>query len=253
MKNTRGFITALQTEAIGFGLVLAIWAVAALFYPAYIIPSPVTVLTSSGSYLPDDFPHHVVVTLYRVFTGFALSLFIGTGVGLLAFGKKWNDPVNSVMLALQVLPGTVIGVIFLLMFGIGNTAPILLITALVLPTITVNTINGLAKRNQALEQYLQSIRSNRSTIIKNIYLPALVPIFQSNLSLGIGLATKVVVLGEFIGAQDGLGYLLNRAQITFNMKEVFFYLVILLLFTLVFQACQSMCFSVFLKKYFYSE
>jgi ABC-type nitrate/sulfonate/bicarbonate transport system permease component len=63
----------------------------------------------------------------------------------------------------------------------------------------------------------------------------------------------VVVLGEFIGAQNGLGYLLNRARITFDMQEVFFYLLVLLSFTLVFQAAQSAFFSLFLQKYFYPE
>ena len=90
-------------------------------------------------------------------------------------------------------------------------------------------------------------------MFKLVYLPALIPVLQSNLSLGMSLAVKVVVLGEFIGAQDGLGYLLNRARITLNMQEVFLYMVILLVFTLVFQAAQSLIFSLFLEKYFYPE
>jgi NitT/TauT family transport system permease protein len=123
----------------------------------------------------------------------------------------------------------------------------------VLPTLAVNTLNGLQKRNEKLEEYLISIRSKKSAIFSNVYLPILVPVIQSNLSLGMGLAAKVVVLGEFIGAQDGLGYLLNNARIFINMKEVFFYLLILLVFSLLFQAAQSILFSVFFRKYYYAE
>jgi NitT/TauT family transport system permease protein len=253
MNTIKTFITSLRTEAAGFGLVLVIWGIGALFYPAYIIPSPVKVMTSVNEYLPQEFTRHVSLTLYRVFAGFTLSLFAGTLLGILAYSQKWVAPVNSLMLALQVLPGTILGIIFLLMFGIGSTAPILLITFLVLPTVTIITANGLAKKNLALEQYLKTIKSNRMTLLKTIYLPALIPVLQSNISLGIGLSTKVVVLGEFIGTRDGLGYLLNRAQITFNMNEVFFYLIILLLFTLIFHSLQSLVFSLFLKKYFYAE
>jgi NitT/TauT family transport system permease protein len=253
MKKTRVFITSLRNETIGFALILAAWQVTSLFYPAYIVPSPWAVLSSIGAYLPQDFFHHVSVTLYRVLCGFGLSLVVGTLIGVWAYVRKWVAQMNALSLALQVLPGTVLGVVFLLMFGLGNTGPILLITLLTLPILVINTMNGLTKKNIVLEQYLKSIRSHPSTLLKMVYIPALVPVLQSNLSLGMSMAVKVVVLAEFIGAQDGLGYLLNRARSTFDMREVFFYLVVLLLFTLIFQAFQSVFFSTFLQKYFYPE
>lgn len=253
MKPTLSFTTSLRNEAIGFGLILAAWCVSALFYPAYIIPTPWTVITSAGGSLPADLPHHLLVTLYRVLAGFSLSLLIGTVIGFAAYRKQWGGQVTSLMNALQVLPGTILGVIFLLMFGAGHLTPILLIASVVLPTVAINTYNGLSTRDLKLEEYLRSIGSNHSALMKNVYLPALVPVLQSNLSLGMGMAAKVVVLGEFIGSQDGLGFLLNTARMFLNMKEVFFYLLVLLIFTLVFQAAQTLFFSSFLSKYFLAE
>ena len=72
----------------------------------------------------------------------------------------------------------------------------------------------------SLEQYLLSAGGSRRHLVRHLYLPALIPTFQSNLSLGFGLSLKVVILGEFIGAQEGLGYLLNVAAIHFDMKAV---------------------------------
>lgn len=253
MKTTRLFITSLRNESLGLFLVVAVWGVAALFYPPYIIPSPLAVVGNVSSFLPQGFGHHLWVTTYRTLTGFSLAFVWGTLIGMLAAIKGWVKPVNSLMIALQVLPGTILGVIFLLMFGIGSLTPILLVAFLTLPTLAINTVNGLAKQSVALEQYLTSIHSNRWGRVRYLYLPALVPVIQSNLSLGMSLAVKVVVLGEFIGSQDGLGYLLNNARIFFNMKEVFFYLLVLLLFTLIFQALQSFLFSTLLKKYYYPE
>lgn len=253
MKTTRLFITSLRNEAVGFLLIVVLWGVASLFYPPYIIPSPLAVVTSISTYLPQDFSHHLWLTAFRTLTGFLLAFCAGTLIGTLAFLLGWTKPVNSLMVALQVLPGTILGVIFLLMFGIGSLTPILLVAFLTLPTLAINTVNGLSKRNVALEQYLTSIKSSRWGIVRYVYLPTLVPVIQSNLSVGMSLAVKVVVLGEFIGSQDGLGYLLNNARIFFNMKEVFFYLLVLLLFTLVFQALQSFLFSTLLKKYYYPE
>lgn len=253
MKKTRTFISSLANETVGVILILAVWGGASLVYPPYIIPTPYSVVTGFGSFLPVDFGQQVLVTLYRVLAGFLLAFFVGSLIGGLAYAWKWIKPMNSLMVALQVLPGTILGVIFLLMFGIGSTTPILLVMFLTLPTMTINTVNGLANRNINLQQYLQTIHAGKRDMLHYIYFPALVPVLQSNLSLGISLAVKVVVLGEFIGSQDGLGFLLNNARILFNMKEVFFYLLVLMLFTLVFQAIQTLFFSLFLRKYTFPE
>lgn len=253
MKPSRIFISSLLNEAVGVLLITAVWAGVSLFYPPYIIPSPAAVITGISAYLPVDFTHHLWITAYRVTAGFLIAFGIGTLSGIIAEILRLNKPVNSLMVALQVVPGTILGVIFLLMFGIGSATPILLVAVLTLPTLAINTVNGLAKRNKAQEEYLDSIRGSRWLKIRYSFIPSLIPVVQSNLSLGMSMAVKVVVLGEFIGSQDGLGYLLNHARIMFDMNEVFFYLLVLMVFTLLFQTLQSTIFSIFLRKYYYPE
>ncbi len=253
MKTSRIFISALLTEAVGILVILVIWGGVSTFYPPYIIPSPVETLKGISSELPVGLSGHLAVTLYRILTGFLIAFLLGTFGGILSMLARADKPVNSLMVALQVVPGTILGVIFLLMFGIGSATPILLVAFLTLPTLAINTTNGISKRNTGTENYLHSIKASKWQIIRYSYLPALVPVIQSNLSLGISMAVKVVVLGEFIGSQDGLGYLLNRARIIFNMQEVFFYLLLLMAFSLAFQAIQSLVFTVSLKKFAYPE
>lgn len=253
MKTSRIFISALLTEAFGVLVILAIWGGVSIFYPPYIIPSPVETLNDISEALPQNLSGHLMITLYRIFVGFLIAFIFGTSGGILAALTKAEKPVNSLMVALQVVPGTILGVIFLLMFGIGSATPILLVAFLTLPTLAINTTNGLLKRSTAAEGYLASIHASKWQIVRYSFLPALVPVLQSNLSLGISMAVKVVVLGEFIGSQDGLGYLLNHARLIFNMQEVFFYLLLLMAFSLAFQAIQSLVFTVSLKRYAYPE
>lgn len=253
MKTSRIFISALLTEAVGVLVILAIWGGVSVFYPPYIIPSPVETLSGITGALPANLTGHLMITLYRILVGFLIAFILGTAGGILASLARADKPVNSLMVALQVIPGTILGVIFLLMFGIGSATPILLVAFLTLPTLAINTINGLSKRSATAEGYLRSIHATKWQIVRYNYLPALVPVLQSNLSLGISMAVKVVVLGEFIGSQDGLGYLLNHARLIFNMQEVFFYLLLLMAFSLAFQAVQSLIFSVSLKKFVYPE
>jgi NitT/TauT family transport system permease protein len=253
MKTSRIFISALLTEAVGVLVILAVWGGVSSFYPSYIIPSPVETLSGIASVLPVDLTAHLLITLYRILIGFVIAFIFGTAGGILAALARADKPMNSLMVALQVVPGTILGVIFLLMFGIGSATPIALVAFLTLPTLAINTTNGLSKRSIANENYLRSIHASKWQIVRYSYLPALIPVLQSNLSLGISMAVKVVVLGEFIGSQNGLGYLLNHARIVFNMKEVFFYLLLLMAFSLIFQALQSLFFTISLKKYAFPE
>ncbi len=253
MKTSRIFISALLTELVGVLLILAVWGGLAIFYPPYIIPSPIEVLAGISDSVPENLISHLITTLIRTAAGFLIAFILGTLGGMLASFTKMNKAVNSMMVALQVVPGTILGVIFLIMFGIGSATPVLLVAVLTLPTLMINTINGLSKGNSTHETYLRSLHASKRQILRYIHLPKLVPVLQSNLSLGMSMAVKVVVLGEFIGSQDGLGYLLNHARLLFNMKEVFFYLLILMAFTLAFQALQSLVFSISFRKYAFPE
>jgi len=253
MKLSKRFFTTITNNAIGLLVFIAVWFSLALFFPPYILPSPLVVFRDAPLYLNGDFPHHLALTLYRVLTGFAWAFLLGTALGILAFVLRSTQRVNTFMVSLQVIPGTILGIILLLALGIGDGVPIALVAILTVPTIAINTANALAKRNIALEEYLISAGGRQTHRVKYLFVPALIPTFQSNLTIGFGLSIKVVVLGEFIGSQDGIGYLLNVARIYFNMKEVLFYLLVVLLATALFEVTQNLMFAAFLDKYFYPE
>lgn len=253
MRSSTRFSTTARNNAVGLLLLLLVWFILAQFFPRYILPSPGVVFRSAPSLLNDAFLPHLGLTMYRAVAGFLLAFGIGSALGILAFTLHLTEHLNSFMVALQVIPGAILGVILLLLLGIGDWVPIALVTLLTLPTIAINTANALARRNLNLEHYLLSAGGRRRHLVRHLYLPALIPTIQSNLSLGFGLAMKVVILGEFIGAQKGLGYLLNVAAIRFDMKAVLFYLCVVLVITALFEVMQSFLFGLFLEKYFYPE
>ena len=253
MKLSTHFFTTIRNDVSGLLLFMALWTVSANFFPPYILPSPAAVLPEIPAFLNAEFAHHLSLTLTRTLTGLGWALGVGVALGLAAFSARLTPALNSFMVSVQVLPGTIIGIIFLLMFGVGSQTPIALVAVLTLPTIAINTANALAKRNLGLEQYLLSAGGRRRHVIRYVYLPALAPTLQSNLTIGLGLALKVVILGEFIGSQNGLGYLLSVARVYFNMQAVFFYLLVILLITAAVQVAQNAVFTVWLAKYLYAD
>lgn len=253
MKHLTRFSTTVRNNLVGLAVLAALWILLAAGFPDYIFPSPWTVLRAAPAYLSPAFPNHLALTAYRAGVGFVIAFLGGSALGIAAFLLRLTAHLTSVMVALQVIPGIILGVIFLLLLGIGNHVPIALVAALTLPTVAINTATGLNKRSVALEEYLLSVGGGRGHLIRYLYMPTLIPTFQSNLSLGFGLSLKVVILGEFIGTQDGLGYLLNVAALRFNMSAVLFYLCVALLATTVFEIGQSLLFATLWGKYFYSE
>ncbi len=239
----------LRRNLVGFGLFLMAWAAAALFFPAYILPSPWAVLGSMPARLNPAFLHHLGLTLGRVGMGFGASFIIGTVLGIAGHLLNVTEQLRTVMSAQQVIPGTILGIIFLLLFGVGGGTAIALVGVLTLPLVAINTASGLAKTDPDLIEVLVSLGGGKCDLVRYLYLPTLLTSFQGTLTLGFGLALKVAILGEFVGAGDGLGYLLNVARVYFRMDEVFFYLFIVLLLTLAFQMLQSLIFSFGLRRY----
>ena len=253
MKRVIPFLNSIRANIVAFLLFLAVWAFASLWFPAYVVPSPAAVFRNVGAYLNADFARHLGATVARVALGFLIAATLGIPTAIAAALLRKSAYLTTLMSLFEVLPGMIVGIIFLLMFGIGDGVPVALVAFLTLPAIAINTSGAIAKKSQLLEDYLHSIGGTRRHVIRYIYLPLLAPALQSNLTMGVSLALKVVVLGEFIGSQNGIGYLLNVAKIYFNMPAVFFYLTVILLIMLLFQIAEQLLFALVFGKYFYPE
>ncbi|MBN1980085.1 MAG: ABC transporter permease subunit [Chitinivibrionales bacterium] len=253
MKNSTLFFSSIKNDCIAFALFLLFWAVGALFFPEYVIPSPLKVASESATLVGGDFLSHLNLTVYRTIAGFLIALFGGMFVGIVSSLLNIRESATMVLVLFQVIPGAILGVIFLLIFGVGSGVPIALVAALTMPVISVNTANALLKKEDRLELYIRSVGGGTREIVTDLFFPALIPVFKTNLTVGMSLALKVVVLGEFIGSQDGIGYLINVARIYFSMNEVFFDLTVILLMMIIFEMIISGFFAFMLAKYLYPE
>jgi len=230
-----------------------LWAVLALFFPVYIIPSPVEVLKNAPDFLNTSFFAALGITLWRIFAGFSISIIAGTALATLLANTKLSDPVSAMVQAFQVIPAVTVGVILVIIFGVGSAPPIVLITLMTLPLIFMNTLQALKFPDQKQVEYLDSIKADRKLHFSIIMKPQIIKITRTNLILGFSMASKIAVTGEFIGSQDGLGYLLNKARLVFAMKEVFFYILLFILLTVLFQGLVELVYATSLRKYTYGE
>jgi ABC-type nitrate/sulfonate/bicarbonate transport system permease component len=249
MKHIKIFFSTIKKNLIALIAFLIIWQIFSFFFKSYILPSPALVFKELDSLVSESLINNLEVTLLRIITGFVISFLLGTTIGFLSNLYKIRESMQTVLILFQVLPGTVLGIIFLLIFGQGSAVPIAMIITLTTPLIAINTSNSLLNINRELEDVVYSLGGTRWDVIRSVHLPALVPVMRSNSTVGLGFALKIVILGEFIASETGLGYLLNVSKIYFNMRSVFFYLLIIIVIMLFFQIIISLIFVVFFEKY----
>ncbi|MCF7885519.1 MAG: ABC transporter permease subunit [Candidatus Marinimicrobia bacterium] len=251
MKHIKIFFSTIKENLIAFFAFLIIWQISSLFFQDFIVPSPILIFNNFETLITDSLLNNLEITIFRILTGFSIAFIIGSIIGFLSNLFRIRESVNTVLILFQVLPGTVLGIIYLLIFGQGNAVPVAMIITLTTPLIAINTGNSLLNINQELEDVVYSLGGTYWDAIRSVHLPALVPVLRSNGTLGLGFALKIVILGEFIASETGLGYLLNVSKIYFNMRSVFFYLLLIIIIMLIFQIIINLIFVIFFEKYLF--
>ena len=246
LRSIRGTLAA-------FILFLVLWGGLSCCFDAYVIPSPLKIIANSKRLLDLTFFDNAAISIMRITMGFCIAFGLGSGIGIFSAALKISSAVETFLVLFQVIPGVILGLVLLLIFGVGSTAPIVLIVILTTPIIAVNTANSLMKRNRVLEGVIRSFNGGFSHLLRDLYLPALIPAMKTNLTMGAVLSVKIILLGEFLASDSGIGYLLNISKIYFNMEAVFFYLLVILLGIVFFQIIVNTLFALFFSKYLYSE
>ena len=252
-KKPERFFSQFRNQALALGIYLLVWLVVSLLLHAE-IPSPYSVFVDSHNYFSISYlREHVFVTIGRTLIGFSGAFVLGIIAGLLSVILHIDRYVNTVMIFFHIVPGLILGIVLLSIFGLGSPVPILMILFLVTPLVSIQTANAVIKRDRLIEEMIRVSGGRLIHLLFDSYLPALATSIKSNYTIGFGLALKVVILGEFIGSSSGIGYRLNVAYIFMNMQEVFFHFSLILMIMLVFQILFSALYSQFFTRLLYNE
>lgn len=243
------FIRLIKKNFTGFIFFILLWLILALVFPDYIIPNPWKVVSNAGSYINADFYYHLQLTMFRLLTGFIIAFLVSSALGIIAYILSIHEYTENILSLFQVIPGTILAIVFLIIYGVGDKVPIAMIIAMSIPIMTINTSTGLRGVNREQQEVVYVFGGSMPQVIRYVYIPALIPVFRSNLLIGTGLALKVIVLGEYIGCENGIGFLLNNARILFQMDKVFFYLLIIMLIALIFQIIINLIFVELFRRY----
>jgi len=219
-------------------LILAVWEVLvrALGIQTFVLPTPTqivaTIFTDSAMIF-----RHLKVTLFEIACGYVLAAAVGFAVSLATvYSVAFRRGALPLIVAAQTIPVIAIAPILVIWFGY-NAVPRIIITALVaFFPLTISFVTGLQSVTPDFIAFFRSLNASEFQIFLKLRLPAGLP----NIFAGLKVATTLAVVGatisEWVGASEGIGYLIAQDTAQINTTRVFASLVVLGAFGMAFFA-----------------
>jgi ABC-type nitrate/sulfonate/bicarbonate transport system permease component len=164
---------------------------------------------------------HVAATLERVAIGFGTGAALGVLLGLAAgYFAPVRDVVEPLVEVLRPIPPLAVLPLFIVWVGIGEPSKIGFITYATFFPIFLTTVTGVRQIDPLLLRAARSLGAGGIALFTRVILPAALPDILTGLRLGVALAFFVIVISEFIGAEHGLGYLINDGRNFFLVPQM---------------------------------
>jgi NitT/TauT family transport system permease protein len=219
-------------QLFAFLVLLAIWEAAGragMLNPLY-LPTPGRIgaalfeLFSDGRIWP-----HLEATFSAALGGLALGIVVGIVLGVAAalvpFLAELLEPVMTV---LNAVPRVILAPLFVIWLGIGIASKIALSFILVAVLIFFTVFTGIRQVDRRIVERVITLGGDSWALVRHVYLPSVTAWILSNLKIAVGFAFTGALVGEFVAATHGLGYLLSFAQSTYNAALMFALIVVIL-------------------------
>ena len=164
---------------------------------------------------------HVGATLERVAIGFGAGAVVAIALGLLAGQVRGvRNVVEPIVELLRPIPPLAMLPLFIVWVGIGEGSKIGFITYATFFPMFVTTVHGVAQIDGRLLRAAQSLGARPRHLFFRVILPAALPDVLTGVRLGVALSFFVIVISEFVGAENGLGYLINDGRNFFLVPQM---------------------------------
>jgi NitT/TauT family transport system permease protein len=218
------------------------WEVAtrAFRVPRFIMPAPSAILGEGWDWRY-RFIEHTWVTLYETLGGFALSMAVGVPLAvLIVYSPTLRLALYPLIILAQSVPKIAIAPVLLLILGFGEFPKMVVAFLVAFFPVVVDTATGLAATPPELLDLSRSYRASRFKTFLKVRLPLALPFIFAGAKVAITLSVIGAVVGEFVGSDKGLGYVILSATSYWKTELAFSAMIILSLMAIVLFAAVSL-------------
>ena len=207
---------AVGSVIVSFAVFVLVWKFVVLVggYPPFILPSPEVVgLRFIRAWADGIIEPHALATLVEIGLGFA----VGAGTGLLvgyalARSALVERIISPYVVAAQATPILALAPLLALWFGPGLISKVVICGLIVFFPIAVSTMVGVRSVDRGLLELARSFRATRRQVLTTLEIPGAMPSILGGMRVGVTLAVVGAIVGEWAGADRGLGVLVNLAR-----------------------------------------
>ena len=210
-------------------LLLFLWQLGAMrLNAAYILPTPLQILEKLWELRVPLLAVHLPATMGVTALGLAISLVLGLGLAVLMDASPLcRKALYPLVVASQTIPTTAIAPLFVLWFGYGIWSKVLVAVLITFFPITITVYDGLQSARVEMMELLQTYGASRRDVFLKIKVPCTLPYFFSAIKMAIPMSIIGAAIGEWLGAQSGLGYFSRRMMTQLDGAGVFAPIVLL--------------------------
>jgi NitT/TauT family transport system permease protein len=214
-----------------YGILLAVWesAVRLGWVRPFFFSSPSLIgrdlyrLVATGAIFP-----HLAITVYEAFAGLALGVILGIASGFIAaLWTRLADALDPVIALLNSMPRVAIAPMFIVWFGFGPWSKITLVAVVVYFTVFFSTLGGMRSVDPVLLQSIRVMGASKMDTLRIVSMPFTMAWVFTAMKTCISLALIGAVVGEFVGSQAGLGFLMLQASGSLDTTRLFSVMMVL--------------------------
>jgi NitT/TauT family transport system permease protein len=189
--------------------------------PKFVLPSPLQ--TVQALFVPNyRWVDNTLATGAEIFGGYILAVVIGIGIALLFSWFRFLEMLMMPLLvSLNMIPKVALGPLIIVWFRYGIGPNMMMAFAICFFPIVLTTVRGLREVEPDLLDLVRSVKGSRWQIFTKIQLPGALPYIFSGAKVAAILAVAGAIVGEFLGSDKGLGYLMLQVQVTLDTPAMF--------------------------------
>ena len=235
-RRRRRTVTARVKRVVALALVLGAWeglSRIGAVDPFYAPPPTEVADVLRDLFASGEIFEHLRATFTAALGGLVIGVVVGGTLGFIAaLVRTASELLEPVMMALNAVPRVILAPLFMIWFGIGIASKVALAFLLVSVLIFFSVFSGIKGVDQRLVERVRSFGGGTPTLVREVYWPSVTAWVMSNLKVAVGFAFTGAVVGEFVAATRGLGYLLAFAQSQFNTPLVFALIALVMAFVM---------------------
>jgi len=189
--------------------------------PKFVMPGPIETL---NALLQPNYAWwtNIAVTGTEIFGGYFLALVVGVAVALVfTWSKTLEAFFMPLFVSLNMIPKVALGPLIIVWFKYGVLPNSIMAFSIAVFPILLTTARGLREIEPELLDLVRSLKGSRWQLFTKIQLPGALPYIFSGMKVGAILAVAGAVVGEFLGSDRGLGYLMLQVQVTLDTPAMF--------------------------------